>query len=229
MVRFSLRYICALVALMACAACSDQSTNTNDNIPTPTAAQLALHFDSLAGQLQQLNPGDVRLGWYQEIDRIIARGALPTTVTANVIQERTVLESVAEVDAFPTPLNAQVTIDSTYILAAWTPLYHPTGFVDVHVNFLPAGHGQPDTTAAVVTAYLDTVGTIGTDDSADVHIGVANGHGSACPVTALRFLTVPQNPCTSITTSWVVSGGTGLLLIPSPGPQIPSIHLTPTL
>jgi hypothetical protein len=210
--------VAAAVAMMACS--SDQSTNTT--VTPLTSAQLALHFDTLAGQLPV---GDIRLGWYQEMDRILALGVSPAAAQMHLGGGPTVLETATEIDAFADSVNGQKVADSTYRLAGWFPSTRPTQFLDMRVRFLPAGAGNPDTIATYITWYADTAGhNTFTDSTEKVVLTVLSSRG-VCQVTALQHLTVPPNPCTHITVDWLVGGGTNLLDI-NPQAQVSGTYLT---
>jgi hypothetical protein len=209
----------ATVATLACSA--DQSTNTTGTTPL-TSAQLALHFDSLAGQLPV---GDIRLTWYQEMDRILALGVSPTAAQMHLGGGPAVLETATEIDAFADSVNGQKIADSTYHLAGWFPTTRPTEFFDVRVRFLPAGTGNPDTMATYITWYADTAGINTFVDSTEKVIPSVLSNRGLCQVTALQHLTVPGNPCTHITVDWLVGGGTNLLVI-NPQAQVSGTYLT---
>jgi hypothetical protein len=212
------------VGLLAAVACgSDQSTNSTLP-PPPTAAALALHFDTLAGELQASNPTDVRLQWYQAIASILARGMNPTLLTLQARGERGVFEALTEVDAFPDSVAGKKIADSTYRLAAWAPNTHPTQFVDLRVRFVPAGTGHPDTLARSLTLYADTLGNKFVDSTVVVGVQALSSRGT-CVLTPLHNLTVPANPCSKVIVEWLVGGGTGVLTIDPPA-QISGTHLT---
>ena len=214
--------VAAAIAIMA--ACGgDQSTNTT---PTPlTSAQLALHFDTLAGQLAAVSPGDPRLNWYQDIASILARGVSPTAGQMHVAGGPAVFETATEVDAFADSLGGKKIADSTYRLAAWGPATHPTQFLDVRVRFVPPKSGTTDTTVTYITFYGDTTSNnIFTDTTEVASLQLINNRG-LCQITALQHLTVPSNPCTKVAVDWLVGGGSNLLVI-DPQAQVSGTHLT---
>jgi hypothetical protein len=212
----------SVVAIAATAACgSDQSTNSGP--PALTAAQVAMHFDTLAGVLQASSPSDIRLIWYQDIARIVARGVSPTGVQAELQGGRTVFLSASEIDAFADTVSG-VIADSTYRLAAWFPATRPSQFVDIRVRFLPAGTGKADTASITLKFYSDTLGHVLNANSEIVGIGTLGSRGS-CVITPLQHLAVPQNPCSRIAVLWEVTGGTDLLVI-NPATQISGTYLT---
>jgi hypothetical protein len=205
-----MRWVALAAGVLAAVACgSDQSTNSTP--PPLTAAALALHFDTLAGQLQASNPADVRLQWYQAIASILARGASPTVLSVQARGELAVFEVLTEVDAYPDSVAGKKITDSSYRLAAWAPSTRPNQFVDLRVRFVPAGTGQPDTLVRSLTLYSDTTGAL-------------SSRGT-CVLTPLQNLTVPTNPCSKVIVDWLVDGGTGLLTI-DPAAQISGTHLT---
>lgn len=207
----------AAVGMMACGG--DQSTNTT--VVPLTSAQLALHFDTLAGQLP---PGDIRLVWYQDIASILALGVSPATAQARLNGGPAVFEMLTEIDAFPDSVNGKPIDDSTYRLAAWFPVTKPSQFVDVRVRYLRAGTGKADTTATYITYYQDTVGQAYLDSSQAASFTVLSNRG-LCEVTALKNLTVPSNPCTKVAVDWMIIGGDNLLVI-DPVAQVSGTHLT---
>jgi hypothetical protein len=213
-----------MAATIVAAACGSDSSTGPPPPPTLTAAQWALHFDSLAGQLQQSSPGDARIQWFQEMVRVLARGAIPTGVTMRLEGGPAFVEAVTEVDQFSSPINAKLTADSTYILAAWAPSFRPTQFLDVHVSFLHSG-GQTDTTRTLVTLNVDTLGHTVVDSTAVAGGQAVSARGS-CVFTQLTYLTVETNACTRIEVGWSIVGGTGLASI-NPAFQISGVHLTP--
>jgi len=218
-----MRRLCLAAATLVTVACgSDQSTN-NNTPPPLTAAQLALHFDTLAGALQASSPGDIRLVWYQDIASILARGVSPSGISAHVAGGLTFLYAVAEIDAFADTVNGKVA-DSAYRLAAWEPPESPVGFIDVRVLFLPAGAGKADTTVTLVGVYPDTLGDAKIDSTEDSGLLVLGNKG-ACDLTPLQHLTVPTNPCSKVALDWAISNGTFLLTI-NPPAQISAAHLT---
>lgn len=208
-------------AAMACS--SDIPTNI-PNPPTLTAAELALHFDTLAGALQTSSAGDPRLIWYQDIASIAARGVTPTIASIHVGGGPAILDLMTEIDAFPDTANGKTIADSTYRLAGWAPELHPTEFLNVRVRFLPAGLGNPDTTATYITLYGDTLGHNVVDSTARVSLAVLSNRGQ-CEDTPLQHLTVPSNPCSKVAADWLVGGGTDLLFI-NPQAQVSGTHLT---
>ncbi len=216
------RVVLAAGVLAAVACSSDQSTNSTP--PPPTAAALALHFDTLAGELQASNPADVRLRWYQDIASILARGANPTVLSAQARGELAVFEVLTEVDAFPDSVGGKKITDSSYRLAAWAPSTRPNEFVDLRVRFVPAGAGQADTLARSLTLYTDTLGTLLVDSTAGVGVEALSSRGT-CVLTPLQNLLVPANPCSKVIVEWLVAGGHGLLTI-DPAAQISGTHLT---
>jgi hypothetical protein len=218
-----MRRVALAVGVLAAVACgSDQSTNSTT--PPETAAALALHFDTLAGELQASNPADVRLLWYQAIASILARGASPTVLSAQARGELAVFEVLTEVDAYPDSVAGKQITDSSYRLAAWAPSTRPTQFVDLRVRFVPTGAGQPDTLARSLTLYTDTAGALLVDSTASVGVDALSSRGT-CVLTPLANLTVPTNPCSKVIVEWLVDGGTGLLTI-DPAAQISGTHLT---
>jgi hypothetical protein len=212
--------VAATAATMACG--SDQSTN----IPTTglSSAALALHFDTLAGALQASSPHDVRLKWYQSIASILALGVSPSGSNVHLAGGPAVLETLTEVDAFADSANGKKIADSTYRLAGWSPSTRPTEFVDVRVRFLPAGIGNPDTTATYITFYFDTTGDMVVDSTEKVILQALSNRG-LCQITALQHLTVPSNPCTKVAVDWEAGAGTNLLFI-NPAVQVSGTHLT---
>jgi len=218
-----MRRVALAVGVLTAVACgSDQSTNTTP--PPPTAAALALHFDTLAGELQASNPADVRLQWYQAIASILARGVSPTVLAAQARGELAVFQVLTEVDAFPDSVAGKKITDSSYRLAAWAPSTRPTQFVDLLVRFVPAGAGHPDTLARSLTLYTDTSGALLVDSTATVGVIALSSRGT-CVLTPLVNLMVPTNPCSRVIVDWLVDGGTGLLTI-DPAAQISGTHLT---
>jgi hypothetical protein len=213
----------ALAGVLAgAAACgSDQSTNS---IPSLTAAQLAMHFDTLAGQLEVSHPGDIRLSWYQQIAEVLARGQSPTGLAARLVTGPAVMPALTEIHAYPDTINAHLIVDSTYNLAAWLPTPQPTIFVDVYVRFIKTAAGHPDSTAALVSIF-DTTGASIKDTTAAVIASLTNSNSGACTVTPLVHLTVPANPCTKVIASWQVAGGMGAVNINTPV-RIAGIRLT---
>jgi len=216
-----LMLIAGAAATAATLACSgDQSTNAP--VTPLTSAQLALHFDTLAGQTPV---NDIRLGWYQNIDRILALGVSPTAAQMHLGGGPAVLETATEVDAFADSANGVKIADSTYRLAGWFPSTRPTQFIDMRVRFLPAGAGNPDTVATYITWYADSAGqNIFVDSTEKVVLTVLSSRG-VCQVTALQHLTVPPNPCTHVTVDWLVGGGSNLLVI-NPQAQVSGTYLT---
>lgn len=212
------------LATLGIVACSSD-TVTSPPPPSLTPAQLAHRFDSLAQSLSVSSPGDIRIQWYQEMVRVLARGAAPSTLAIRAAGGPSSVNGLTEIDQFPTVLNAKVTADSTYILALYSPPLRPTAFIDVHVWFLPNG-ANADTTRTLVTAYLDTLGRQVTDtlEVADPVIVTERG---ACGLTQLSYLTVPSNPCLKATVNWIVGGGTDLLSI-DPGLVVSGVHFSPT-
>jgi hypothetical protein len=218
-----MRCVALAAGVLAAVACgSDQSTNSTP--PPPTAAALALHFDTLAGELHASNPADVRLQWYQDIASILARGANPTVLSVQARGELAVFEVLAEVDAFPDSVGGKTITDSSYRLAAWAPSTRPNQFVDLRVRFVPAGAGKPDTLARSLTLYTDTLGNLLVDSTAVVGVDALSSRGT-CVLTPLQNLVVPANPCSKVIVAWLVDGGTGLLAI-DPAAQISGTHLT---
>jgi hypothetical protein len=218
-----MRRVALAVGVLAAVACgSDQSTNSTP--PPPTAAALALHFDTLAGELQASNPADVRLLWYQAIASILARGVNPTVLSAQARGELAVFEVLTEVDAFPDSVGGKKVTDSSYRLAAWAPSTRPAQFVDLRVRFVPAGTGKPDTLVRSLTLYTDTTGALLVDSTVAVGVEALSNRGT-CVLTPLQNLTVPANPCSKVVVDWLVTGGTGLLTIDPPA-QISGTHLT---
>ena len=216
------RALLAVGVVVAAAACgSDQSTNSGT--PPLTSAELALHFDTLAGALQASSPTDVRLTWYQDIASILALGVSPSGVAATVQGGNAVFVSAVEIDAFADSSGGKLVADSTYRLAAWAPPSRPTQFVDMRVRFLPAGVGKADTVASRILVYTDTLGGALADSSEVVAVQVVANRG-LCTHTALQHLVVPTNPCTHATVDWAVAGG-GLLVI-NPAAQVSGTHLT---
>jgi hypothetical protein len=219
-----MRRVALAAGVLAAVACgSDQSTNSTTP-PPPTAAELALHFDTLAGELHASNPADVRLQWYQAIASILARGASPTVLSAQARGELAVFEVLTEVDAYPDSIAGKKITDSSYRLAAWAPSTRPNQFVDLRVRFVPAGTGQPDTLVRSLTLYSDTTGASLVDSTAAVGVDALSSRGT-CVLTPLENLTVPTNPCSKVIVDWLVDGGTGLLTI-DPAAQISGTHLT---
>ena len=218
-----MRWVALAAGVLAAVACgSDQSTNSTP--PPLTAAALALHFDTLAGQLQASNPADVRLQWYQAIASILARGASPTVLSVQARGELAVFEVLTEVDAYPDSVAGKKITDSSYRLAAWAPSTRPNQFVDLRVRFVPARTGQPDTLVRSLTLYSDTTGALLVDSTASVGVDALSSRGT-CVLTPLQNLTVPTNPCSKVIVDWLVDGGTGLLTI-DPAAQISGTHLT---
>jgi hypothetical protein len=218
-----MRWVILAAGVLSTVACgSDQSTNSSP--PPPTAAALALHFDTLAGELQASNPGDIRLVWYQDIASILARGIPPTALTAQAQGSPAVFEALVEVDAFPDSANGKVRYDSTFRLAAWAPSTKPTKFIDLRVQFVPAGTGKPDTLTRTLTLYTDTLGGSLVDQTVGVGVQVLSSRGT-CTITPLQNLVVPTNPCSKAIVEWLVEGGSGLLTI-DPAAQISGTHLT---
>lgn len=210
----------AIVATMA--ACS--SSDSTGSLPPPeTAAEWALHFDTLAGKLEASQPGDPRITWYQDIDNVVALGVSPTFMSARVAGGPAILDAVTEIDAFADSMGGKQVADSTYWLIAWEPPQTPELFVHIRVRFLPAGTGMPDTTAALIS-YSDSLGTTTLDSTAHVLVGVVNNRG-LCQVTPLQHLTIPGNPCTHAGVDWMVSGGQDLLLV-TPSDEVSGTHLT---
>lgn len=214
------RRFCVLALVFAAGCGSDQSTNSPPP-PQLTAAQLALHFDSLAQRLNASSPGNIRIQWFQEMVRVLARGASPHLLALRVAGGPADVQALTEIDQFPTQINAKLTADSTYILTLYNPPLSPTEFVDVHVWFLP-DPGHADTTRSLVTVYLDTLGHQGTDTTAAINVSVVGERG-ACQTTQLAYLTVPTNPCIKTDIDWSVGGGAGLLTI-DPSLQVSGVH-----
>ena len=211
----------SVAAIAAAAACgTDQSTNTGALL---TAAQLAMHFDTLAGALQASSPGDIRLTWYQDIARILARGVGQTSLLTQLQGARTGFVAASEIDAFADTVKG-VIADSTYRLAAWFPSGLPSQFIDLRVRFLPAGTGKADTSSITLKVYTDTLGHLLTDNKEIVGVGTLGARGT-CGMTPLQHLTVPQNPCSRVAVLWEVTGGTDLLVI-NPAAQVSGTHLT---
>jgi len=212
------------VSIAFLAACGgDQSTNSGGSTP-PSPAALALHFDTLAGALKASNPGDIRLVWYQDIASILARGISPSGLSVDAQGFPAVFEALTEVDAFPDSVGGKLLADSTYRLAAWAPSTKPTEFIDLRVQFLPAGAGKPDTLTRILTLYTDTAGGALIDQTFGIGVNVLSARGT-CQITPLQNLTVPTNPCTRVAVDWLVEGGSGLLYI-NPAAQVSGTHLT---
>jgi hypothetical protein len=214
--------LACLLAIIVVGCSSDTPTGTGTTT-TLTSAQLAMHFDSLAGQLQTSSPGDIRIQWYQEIVRVVGRGPSPSGINIRLDDGPAYLQSVTEVDEFPTKISATLTADSTYILAAWGPPLRPTQFVDARIRFLPdAGHA--DTANTLVTFYSDTLGHTITDTAATFGVSVVGNHGD-CTFTQLTYLSVETNPCLRASVEWQIVGGNGLLYI-NPQIQVSGVELT---
>jgi hypothetical protein len=217
----------AIIGAAACSGVAACSSDQATNVPPPTgltAAQYALHFDSLAKKLSVSSPGDIRIQWYQEMVRVLALGAPPSLLAIRVAGGPSEVHAVTEVDEFPTQLNAKIKPDSTYILAMWNPPTQPLVFIDVHLYFLPDA-GNPDTTRSLVTVFLDTLGRTAVDSTASVSALEVAQRGE-CVVTPLSYLTVPTNPCVRTNVAWAIEGGTGLLSI-SPALEDSGIILSP--
>jgi len=215
------RVVCVVAAAGAMMACgSDQSTNTN--VPVLTAAQLALHFDTLAGQLPV---GDPRLTWYQDIASILARGVTPSAGQMHLAGGPAVLDLATELDAFPDSVGGKKIADSTYRLTGWFPSTRPSQFLDVRVRFVPPKSGTTDTTVTYVTFYGDTTTNNIFTDSAETVVPQVLSNRGLCQTTPLQHLTVPPNPCTKVAVEWLVGGGTNLLVI-NPADQVSGTHLT---
>lgn len=212
----------AIAGLVACG--SDQSTNSPPP-PALTAAQLALHFDSAAKTLSVSSPGDIRIQWYQEMVRMLARGASPSLLAIRVDGGPSDLHGLTEIDGFSTQVNAQLKADSTYILAMYGPPLAPVAFIDVHVWFVP-DPGNPDTTIARVTVYPDTLGHTQIDTGAVVAVANLGARGN-CPTTQLMYLTVPTNPCLKASVVWTIGAGIGLVAI-DPGLAVSGVDFTST-
>lgn len=211
--------------MLSLAACgSDQSTNSTTPPPL-TAVQLALHFDTLAKNLSVSSPGDIRIQWYQEMVRVLARGASPSLLPVRVSGGPSEAQGLTEIDQFPTALNAKLTADSTYILELYNPPLRPTAFIDVHVWFLPYP-GHTDTTRVIVTAFLDTLGHQATDTTETVALSLLSQRGT-CALTTLAYLTVPTNPCVKADVEWAIGGGSFLLSI-DPALEVPGVHFSAT-
>ena len=222
-----MRHRACLAALAAASALSvacgsDQSTNSTS--PPPTAAALALHFDTLAGELKASNPSDIRLRWYQDIASILARGVSPSGLSARAVGGPAVLDALTEIDAFPDSLGGKLVADSTYRLAAWAPPTRPTQFIDLRAQFVPAGTGKADTVVRSIKVYTDTVGGLLVDTIEGVSVQALSNRGT-CVLTPLQNLTVPTNPCSKVAVDWLVEGGSGVLVI-NPVAQISGTHLT---
>jgi len=173
-----------LAATLLIAACvGDQSSGPLP--PALTTAQLAVHYDSLAGAL---SPSDSRIHWLQQIDNGLAFGAPRTPVEIDVAGQTTIYWAVAY--ATITPLQARV--DSTYVLVAWTGDLTPFSFLEVTIAYVG------DTAESQVVYYADSTarGLTGSNTVAGVQGVVVQG---ACtPVTLVHLYTLP-GACTLMT------------------------------
>lgn len=209
--------VAVAIAMVACSA--DQPSGPN---PTPlTPAQLAMHFDTLAGQLL---PGDPRLIWYQDIVSIVGDGVSPNAGQMHINGAPAVFEAATEIDAFPDSEGGKRVADSTYRLAAWGPATRPTQFLDLRVRWVPNKSGTADTAKVSVTFYLDSTGKAFNDTTEFAQFQLITNRG-LCQRTAVQHLTVPTNPCTKIALNWLVGGGTNVLTI-DPADQVSGTHLT---
>lgn len=173
-----------LAATLLIAACvGDQSTGPLP--PALTTAQLALHYDSLAGVL---SPSDSRIHWLQEIDNGLAFGAPRTPIEIDVVGQSNIYWAVA----FATTTTFQTRGDSTYVLAAWTGDLMPFSFLEVTINYVH------DTAESQVVYYADSTarGLTGSNTIAAVQGVVVR---SACTPVTLVHLYTPTGACTLMT------------------------------
>ncbi len=205
-------------AVLLLAACSDQ-TVAPSSTPAQTSAQLALHFDSLAGSM---SAGNHRIAWLQTIDDAVALGVVPGIIQINVEGTQTVYEAVTIASVIPVAGPGGVTIDSSYVLAAWSGALNPTSFIEATMTFEKKASG--DTLRTSVVFYPDTVASALVDSTATVVVKDVVARG-LCVKTPLSHLTVPTGGCTKVNVQWsanfppYISMGIG---------NVNGVQLTPT-
>jgi hypothetical protein len=173
-----------LAATLLIAACIDDQSS-GPLPPALTTAQLALHYDSLAGVL---SPSDSRIHWLQQIDNGLAFGAPPTPIEIDVAGASGLYAAVAFATIAPIPTR----VDSTYVLAAWTGGLLPFTFLEVTINYVG------DMAQSQVVYYADSTapGLTGSNTVAAVQDVLVQG---ACTPVTLVHLSTPTGACTLMT------------------------------
>jgi hypothetical protein len=179
-----------LGAIAALAACGNDLPPATG--PVYTTAQLALYYDSLAGELP---PGDSRVYWLQQIDNAMAFGAPRTSIEIDVAGKSNLYYAVAvaTVPVLPTPGLAGE-VDSTYVLSAWTGSFAPISFLQASVTFVGRGGGLSDTAESQVAYDADSEATSLVGQQTVVAVQDVRLHGPCTPVR-LAHLYQATGPC----------------------------------